>query len=114
MLTTLLFSTSDLSDSNISVGVDVEDIDSTPFTNPTFIERNFTAAEQAYARAAPSAQASFAGRWSAKEAVFKSRGVQSRGAGEGLREIEIENMSGEGQGTWPSGVKVSRFLHCFD
>ena len=114
MLTTLLSSTSDLSDSNISVGVDVEDIDSAPFTNPTFIERNFTPAEQAYARAAPSAQASFAGRWSAKEAVFKSLGVQSRGAGEGLREIEIENMSGEGQGTWPPGVKVSRFLHCFD
>ena len=84
MLTTLLSSTSNLSDSKISVGVDVEDIDSIPLTNATFIERNFTPAEQAYARAAPSAQASFAGRWSAKEAVFKSLGVQSRGAGEGL------------------------------
>ncbi|KAI4255975.1 MAG: hypothetical protein L6R42_006471, partial [Xanthoria sp. 1 TBL-2021] len=40
-----------------------------------------------------SARASFAGRWSAKEAVFKSLGVESRGAGAALKDIEITNDS---------------------
>ncbi|KAL6402710.1 fatty acid synthase subunit alpha reductase [Ilyonectria robusta] len=38
---------------------------------------------------APSSQSSFAGRWSAKEAVFKSLGVASQGAGAALKDIEI-------------------------
>lgn len=74
---------------NSKVGVDVEQIDAINIENETFVERNFTAAEQAYCRKAASPQSSFAGRWSAKEAVFKSLGVKSRGAGASLKEIEI-------------------------
>ncbi|PLB39740.1 trifunctional fatty acid synthase subunit FAS2 [Aspergillus candidus] len=74
---------------NSKVGVDVEIIESVNVHNETFIERNFTAQEQEYCRKAPSPQASFAGRWSAKEAVFKSLGVHSKGAGASLKDIEI-------------------------
>ncbi|KIW08511.1 fatty acid synthase subunit alpha [Verruconis gallopava] len=74
---------------NSKVGVDVESISSINIENDTFIERNFTSAEQAYCKKSPNARASFAGRWSAKEAVFKALGVQGKGAGAGLREIEI-------------------------
>ena len=71
------------------VGVDVEDIKAVNIENEIFVERNFTAQEQAYCKKAPSPQASFAGRWSAKEAVFKSLGVSSKGAGAALHDIEI-------------------------
>ena len=71
------------------VGVDVEDISAINIENDTFVERNFTAQERAYCRKAASPQASFAGRWSAKEAVFKSLGVSSKGAGASLADIEI-------------------------
>jgi fatty acid synthase subunit alpha, fungi type len=73
------------------VGVDVEDINAINIENQTFVKRNFTASEQAYCRKAPSPQASFAGRWSAKEAVFKALGVSGKGAGAGLAEIEVLN-----------------------
>lgn len=73
------------------IGVDVESVEAINIDNETFIERNFTPTEQAYCREASSAQASFAGRWSAKEAVFKSLGVESKGAGAALRSIEITN-----------------------
>ncbi|RDW83984.1 trifunctional fatty acid synthase subunit FAS2 [Aspergillus mulundensis] len=78
---------------NSRVGVDVETIDSINISNETFIERNFTSSEQRYCQAAPSPRSSFAGRWSAKEAVFKSLGVCSKGAGAPLKDIEIENDS---------------------
>jgi fatty acid synthase subunit alpha len=71
------------------VGVDVEDIKAINIENETFVERNFTQKEQEYCKKAPSPQASFAGRWSAKEAVFKSLGVCSKGAGAPLQDIEI-------------------------
>ncbi|KZF21193.1 fatty acid synthase-like protein [Xylona heveae TC161] len=74
---------------NSKIGVDVEAIDAINIDNDTFVERNFTASEQEYCRKAPSPQASFAGRWSAKEAVFKSLGVPSKGAGAPLKDIEI-------------------------
>jgi len=74
---------------NSKIGVDVESVDAINIENETFVDRNFTASEQAYCRRAASAQASFAGRWSAKEAVFKSLGVPSRGGGAALRDIEI-------------------------
>ncbi|KAJ5930773.1 hypothetical protein N7466_006266 [Penicillium verhagenii] len=74
---------------NSKVGVDVEAIDAINISNETFVERNFTASEQEYCRKAPSPQSSFAGRWSAKEAVFKSLGVSSKGSGAALKEIEI-------------------------
>jgi len=71
------------------VGVDVEDIKAVNIENETFVERNFTQKEQEYCKKAPSPQASFAGRWSAKEAVFKSLGVCGKGAGAPLHDIEI-------------------------
>ena len=71
------------------VGVDVEDIEAINIDNDTFVSRNFTSQEQAYCKKAASPQASFAGRWSAKEAVFKSLGVLSKGAGAALADIEI-------------------------
>ncbi|KAK7432611.1 beta subunit of fatty acid synthetase [Neonectria magnoliae] len=74
---------------NSNVGVDVEDISAVNIDNETFVERNFTDNEIAYCRQAPSPQSSFAGRWSAKEAVFKSLGVASQGAGAALKDIEI-------------------------
>ncbi|KAK5006770.1 3-oxoacyl-[acyl-carrier-protein] synthase, partial [Elasticomyces elasticus] len=70
-------------------GVDVESIDALDIDNETFIARNFTPQEQAYCRKAANPQASFVGRWSAKEAVFKSLKVEGKGAGAPLREIEI-------------------------
>lgn len=74
---------------NNKVGVDVEDIASINIENETFVERNFTAREIEYCKQAPSPQSSFAGRWSAKEAVFKSLGVASKGAGAPLKDIEV-------------------------
>lgn len=74
---------------NSRVGVDIELISAVNVSNDTFLERNFTQAEQAYCSKAANPQASFAGRWSAKEAVFKSLGVASQGAGAPLKEIEI-------------------------
>jgi fatty acid synthase subunit alpha len=76
---------------NSRVGVDVENIEAINIENDVFVERNFTEREQAYCRKAPSPQSSFAGRWSAKEAVFKSLGVASKGAGAPLKDIEIIN-----------------------
>ena len=76
---------------NSKIGVDVESVEAINIDNDTFVDRNFTAKEQEYCRKAPSPQASFAGRWSAKEAVFKSLGVQGKGAGAGLKEIEVLN-----------------------
>jgi fatty acid synthase subunit alpha len=60
-----------------------------PTENQTFISRNSTDAKIAYCRAQPSFRASFAARWVGKEAVFKSLGVFSRGAGAAVKEIEI-------------------------
>jgi len=91
---------------NSKIGVDVESVDAINIENETFIDRNFTAAERAYCRKAPSAQASFAGRWSAKEAVFKSLGVPSRGGGAALKDIEIGS---DGKGA--PVVTVSYYVH---
>ncbi|RSH78623.1 3-oxoacyl-[acyl-carrier-protein] synthase [Apiotrichum porosum] len=70
------------------VGVDTELISAVP-TSETFRARNFTAGEIQYCNAAPDPDASFAGRWAAKEAVFKALGVPSKGAGAPLKDIEI-------------------------
>lgn len=77
------------SGANSNPGVDIEDVNSINIDNDTFIERNFTEQEIAYCRKAANPQASFAGRWSAKEAVFKSLKVEGKGAGAPLKEIEI-------------------------
>ncbi|KAH7356210.1 hypothetical protein BKA66DRAFT_473751 [Pyrenochaeta sp. MPI-SDFR-AT-0127] len=76
---------------NTKVGVDVEGLSALNIENDTFIERNFTEKEIAYCQKAAYPQASFTGKWSAKEAVFKSLGVQGKGAGAALRDIEILN-----------------------
>ncbi|KAI9783021.1 MAG: 3-oxoacyl-[acyl-carrier-protein] synthase [Peltula sp. TS41687] len=77
--------------SNTKVGVDVESVEAINIENDTFVQRNFTQKEQEYCRKAPSPQASFAGKWSAKEAVFKALGVAGKGGGAALKEIEIVN-----------------------
>ncbi|KAF9490473.1 fatty acid synthetase alpha subunit [Pleurotus eryngii] len=79
------------SDSAIGVGVDQELISAVPSHNPTFVARNFTDAEIAYCRAQPSPPSSFAARWVAKEATFKSLGVRSKGAAASMKDIEILN-----------------------
>lgn len=86
---------------NVGVGVDVELIEAINVENDTFIERNFTADEIAYCSSQPSAQSSYAGTWSAKEAVFKSLGVKSQGGGAALKEIEIVR---DGAGSAPRVV----------
>lgn len=73
------------------VGVDVELISEINIDNDTFIERNFTPEEIKYCKSAPNPRSSFAGTWSAKEAVFKSLEVESKGAGASLKDIEIEH-----------------------
>ncbi len=81
-----------LEDMNTRVGFDVEDISAVNADNDTFLERNFTAAETEYCLASATGRApqkAFAGRWSAKEAVFKALGVSSKGAGAAMKEIEI-------------------------
>lgn len=70
------------------VGVDTELITSVP-TSQTFRERNFTQSEIDYCNSAPDSAASFAGRWAAKEAVFKALSVPSKGAGASMKDIEI-------------------------
>ena len=62
-----------------------------PSSNLNFLARNFTDAEIAYCQAQPNPPASFAGRWVGKEAVFKSLGINGKGAGAPLKEIEIVN-----------------------
>ncbi|ORY17856.1 hypothetical protein BCR34DRAFT_474358 [Clohesyomyces aquaticus] len=76
---------------NTKIGVDVETLNAINIDNETFLERNFTSKEIAYCKKAGSPQASFTGKWSAKEAVFKSMGVKGKGAGAPLKEIEIVN-----------------------
>ncbi|OAL43648.1 hypothetical protein IQ07DRAFT_291010 [Pyrenochaeta sp. DS3sAY3a] len=76
---------------NSKVGVDVESLSALNIENDTFLERNFTEKEIAYCQKAASPQASFTGKWSAKEAVFKSLGVKGKGAGAALKDIEILN-----------------------
>ncbi|KAL8642495.1 MAG: hypothetical protein Q9228_000813 [Teloschistes exilis] len=75
--------------SSITVGIDVEQLKHFSSDNQTFIDRNYTGAEQALASQSVDPHSAFAGRWSAKEAVFKSLGVPSKGAGAPLKDIEI-------------------------
>jgi fatty acid synthase subunit alpha len=81
-----------IEDVNTRVGLDIEDISVVNTDNETFVERNFTAAEIKHCLSSStgrSPQQTFAGRWSAKEAVFKALGVASRGAGAAMKDIEI-------------------------
>ena len=84
-----------MENSNTKVGVDVEDLEAINIDNPTFIERNFTSREIKYCQNSPNPLSSFAGRWCAKEAVFKSLGVPSQGASAPMKEIEVlSNQAG--------------------
>ncbi|RXK40210.1 hypothetical protein M231_02484 [Tremella mesenterica] len=94
------------------VGVDTELITAVP-TSETFRQRNFTQSEIDYCSSAPDPIASFAGRWAAKEAIFKALSVPSKGAGASMKEIEIVNtesgpevkLSGEAE-TAAGGKKI--------
>ena len=95
-------------DMNTRVGFDIEDIATINADNDTFLERNFTAAEVQYCLTSGtgrSPQKAFAGRWTAKEAVFKALGVASQGAGAAMKDIEIRTDE-NGRPT----VKVCCFL----
>ncbi|ORX48172.1 fatty acid synthase [Piromyces finnis] len=93
-------------DSN-GIGVDVELVTEIPISNQNFLERNFTPKEIEYCMSRPDPQSSFAGRWSAKEAVIKA--VSSRSTskvwtkGEAAPLVDIEILPGE------SGAPVVEF-----
>lgn len=73
-----------------TVGIDVENVDGGVGTdNPVFLARNYTDAELAYCRSQPDVRASLVGRWAAKEAVFKSLNVASKGAAAAMKAIEV-------------------------
>lgn len=96
------------------IGIDIEDVDSFPADNETFLARNFTDAEVQYCQAQPNPRASFTGRFAAKEAVFKSLGVASKGSAAPMKEIEIE-ATNEGPrvklyGEAEAAAKGARFL----
>lgn len=77
-----------------TVGIDFVDL--TAFTaheNTIFVERNYTEGEREYIRTIDY-RAGFASRWCAKEAVFKSLRVQSKGAGAAMKDIEIISDDG--------------------
>jgi len=58
-------------------------------TDGGFLDRNFTSKRKAYCHKSPDPRASFAGRWAAKEAIFKSLQTKSKGPGASMRDIEI-------------------------
>ncbi|KAL1917786.1 uncharacterized protein VTP21DRAFT_3620 [Calcarisporiella thermophila] len=61
------------------VGVDVQLIAEVNTENQTFLERNFTESELAYARSRPDPRSSLCGLWSAKESVVKCLSQLSEG-----------------------------------
>ncbi|KAE8145031.1 hypothetical protein BDV25DRAFT_134146 [Aspergillus avenaceus] len=87
-------STSSNNASMTSVGIDVEDIGSVNTDNTIFLNRNFTPTERKFCSNSPNPRASYAGRWSAKEAVFKSLQISSLGPGAPMKSIEIVSESG--------------------
>ncbi|KAB2569798.1 Fatty acid synthase subunit alpha [Lasiodiplodia theobromae] len=77
-----------------TVGIDVESVANINAEDPVFLARNYTEGELTYCKASPDPNASLAGRWAAKEAVFKSLNVSSKGAGAAMRQIEIVSEDG--------------------
>ena len=105
-LTKLLDSISP-STSILSIGIDLESIETfTSDSNPTFLTRNYTDSERDFATQSRDSHATFVSRWCAKEAVFKSLGVKSRGAGAPMKEIEVWT---DAQGV--PRIRVSARLH---
>ncbi|CAH7689739.1 fatty acid synthase subunit beta [Phakopsora pachyrhizi] len=74
------------------VGTDVEMISAVP-QSETFLERNFTPEELEYCKKSSDFNASLAGKWTAKEAVFKAMKTESKGGGASMKEIEIVSGS---------------------
>jgi len=75
-------------------GVDVEPVATLAAAPESMLERNFTAAERALCAKRPDPTASLAGRWAAKEAVFKALsacpgGPASKGAAAALIDVEV-------------------------
>ena len=90
---------------DISIGIDVE-----TFLSPEqsdlkgiFAQRNFTAEERAIAERSADPKRALTGKWSEKEAVFKSLGVQSKGAGAAMKDIEV--LSGD------AGEPIAKVCH---
>lgn len=78
-----------------SVGIDVVNLKTfTADENSVFLARNYTEAERNHATQSLDPHATFASRWCAKEAVFKSLKTQSKGAGAAMRDIEIVSGGG--------------------
>jgi fatty acid synthase subunit alpha len=78
-----------------AIGIDMVRLeDFTSHLNENFIERNFTSAEIDWARHHVNPRDAFAGRWSAKEAVFKSLRTVGKGAGAAMKSIEIVAREG--------------------
>ena len=93
------------SEGDVSIGIDVE-----TFLSPEqsclqgiFAQRNFTAEERAIAERSADPKRALTGKWSAKEAVFKSLGVQSKGAGAAMKDIEV--LSGN------AGEPIAKVCH---
>lgn len=77
------------------VAVDVQLIKDFPISNVNFITDNFTDKERAQLDKKPDAAASYAGRWAAKEAIYKALSSQGTTAsldrGHFLKSIEVLN-----------------------
>ena len=76
----------------VSIGVDLESLHKfTSDASTTFVSRNYTDYERDFALHSRDPHAMFVSRWCAKEAVFKSLGVKSKGAGAPMKDIEVWN-----------------------
>ncbi|KAA0166660.1 hypothetical protein FNF28_03034 [Cafeteria roenbergensis] len=76
------------------IGVDVEPVVTLAAAPESMLARNFTQAERVLCAGRPDPMASLAGRWAAKEAVFKALsscpgGPVSKGAGAALIDVEV-------------------------
>jgi fatty acid synthase subunit alpha len=96
---------------DVRVGIDVEELGAfTSDKNEIFVARNYTEDEISVTRKSPDPHRSFVGRWCAKEAVFKSLGTRSKGAGAALKEIEIVDR-GMGPTVKVCNIYLLRFRH---
>ena len=76
---------------NVSVGINAEDILSPEASSleGTFAQRNYTAEERAIISRSADPRRAMTGRWCAKDAVFRSLGLASQGAGAAMKDIEV-------------------------
>ena len=89
----------------LGIGIDLQLIQEISADNNLYIQRNFTKQEQQDCYSAANIQASFAGRWAAKEACIKAisnaadyqridQELWTKGDGASLIDIEIQRKSG--------------------